>query len=165
MFKKEKQMGVILECKQTEPKKESRVYYLIDYVIECLCMVLLVYGAVCGLFASCGVVQEKKHLMIGILFITGISFAVFSLRKKKLWIILYLVGYASFLFMFREWIWMGAKYFAKRYAVLVNEYFDTELVVNIAKQDDLLPKSTSLFAFQLFIGWGLIFVTGIIRKI
>ena len=165
MGHKKTKTGISFYCEEQGIKKPSVWNEILDYILECTCMVLMLYGAICGLFASCNIPQQRKLILFCMLILTGITFAVLEYRKRPIFLIVYMVGCAFILFIFVRINWVAIKYFASYYVAFINKYFGTNLVVKVPAEEEIISQSTGLFVFQLFLSWIVIFMTGLFRKI
>lgn len=165
MGRKRLKTGIEFYCEEKGSGKSSFWDTVLDYIFECVCMILLLYGAICGLYASCNIPQERKVILFFMLILTGITFAALEYRKSPIVLIIYIAVCALILFRSARINWIAIKYFASYYVEFINKYFGTNLIVKLSEEDRMLSQSTGLFVFQVFLSWIVVFMTGILRKL
>lgn len=161
--RKRKDFDIYIE--ETDVHQNSRKIEIIDYLMECFCMLLLIYGCVYGLFASCGVLRYQRITLFLAVLIIMITFGLLSYEENHFYWLGYVLICAILLLLSSGFIVQGARYFAASYVKLMNRYFGLNLKVLIDKKEEIYNPKLYLVFFQVFLICAVTFFVGIIRKI
>lgn len=160
-----KRNGFDIYFEESDMHKHSWKVEAVEYLIECFCMLFLIYGCVYGLFATCEVSAVQGTTLFVSAVIVLVTFGVLSYEKNRFYLIGYFVICMVLLLLYNGVILHGARYFAAYYAKKMNIYFGLNLMVSIIKSQEVYSPELYISFFQIFLIWVITFLVGIVRKI
>lgn len=132
MKKKVKQNnGILVTEKKMRIQKESGLFWVLNYLLDCFLIWMCLYGA---LFGFCHTMKITKYLEITPavfgLVILLVRFLCDKRWKNKYVFLLFLALYGVVLFLYHEELYYGLMYWADYFFVGYNSYFGQNLAVS-----------------------------------
>lgn len=151
-MKKREYSGIELSYHQKIRTSSSKTPFFLNLLLDWICITLLVYGSVCGFFATCGAMRVGKASAVEIAAIVLFTLIVFELKKiRKYCIIGYFTIALAGIFLFHREIMQGAQIFANYYMQCFNEYFAANY--EMLQIDGLVRERLAVTAFMLLLAW------------
>lgn len=155
--------GIELVCQERKQTKTTTGHKFVNYIMDCVLLVALLYGSICGATSVCGFYEKKTTVLLSLAIVVVIGYGAFCLNRRWICVTVYLLISAIFLYMSWGLGLTGAKELAAKYIEFINEYFKTDLYVKYQVKGIVPPKA--VLCFQIYVAWICVFLAGIFRKI
>lgn len=162
MKKRKVNSGIELVGYQDIKPEKDKNSYIANFILDWILISTVLYGAVTGLFVTCGVPTLTGVAFWMMSLSVAVTMMIFSL-KKPVAIVIYFVAALFFFYVYYSAIIEGARYFISYYLPFVNKYYKVHLKITMSQGTGSIVKC--LTCFQIFLGWILSILICTARKI